>query len=262
MITTALLEKYRNGDFIQYMNNVLTVFTEEKASTLNLTAERTAFKTSIDALNAIWSPSRGSALTAQIAELDKQRDSLFIGFKITVDTWSKHHHDANKKNAALAISQNIANHGKEIIALRYQRETAVLTAIVKDLQNELSTQVNTLGLSEWITRISTVNTEFNALYLERSLEDSGNEKAVVETHRNDVTLHFKNLKRVFEARLTIAQIEESNTLTDYTALANDWSAVTNTYNEAVSRTTSNDSTTKDVPINDTETSSADTTTIE
>lgn len=239
MLKTALLEKYRNGDFIQYINNVLTIITEEKATALNITEQRTLLQTSINELNNIWTPNKGSELTAQLVTLDKLRDSLFSGLKMTVDVWSKHHYDESKKELALLVSNSINSHGKDIIALRYQQETAVLNAILNDLLNEIPAAVLGLGLMPWVVELQLANKEFDALYVNRAIEISGTEKGIVDTKRTLVTGNFKTLKQVFEARKVIAQIEESDVLADFNTLSNEWSTLTQQYNDAITRATSN-----------------------
>lgn len=46
------------------------------------------------------------------------------------------------------LSDTIASHGKDIIRLRYQQETATINAILKDLDNQYSDEVILLGLTE------------------------------------------------------------------------------------------------------------------
>lgn len=239
MVLTTLIEKYRNGDFIQYINNVLSIITEEKATALNLSNERTALQTSINTLTAIWMPTKKSKLTAQIAELDKRRDSLFAGLKSTIDSWSKHHYITEKRNAALAIVDVIANYGKDITSIRYQQETAILNAIIEHLQNELAPQVSVLELTEWVTTLQTANSEFNTLYISRAVEVSGNKKGAVETSRTEAIQDFRVFKNVFEARATIARIDTSANLGDFTTLTEHWNSITTYFNEAVTKPTGN-----------------------
>ncbi|WP_336733428.1 hypothetical protein [Chryseobacterium sp. VD8] len=45
MITTANLEKYRNGDFLQFVNNVLELLPQAAADQLNIGSQRTILQT-------------------------------------------------------------------------------------------------------------------------------------------------------------------------------------------------------------------------
>lgn len=243
MIIAPILDKYRHADFIQYINNVLQIVTEEKATALTLNEQRTALQQSSDELNAVWAPNKGSELTAQIAELDQLRDGLFTGLKLTVDAWSKHHFNATKKQAALAVSLNLASHGKKITTLRYQQQTAVLNGILNDLQNELSAEITTLELTEWVTELQTANANFDALYVNRAIEVAANVKGIVEQLRTASTAHFKTLKTVFEARATVAAVENSPNKKEFEILGNEWNSLTQQYNEAVTRTYQSNSST-------------------
>lgn len=66
MITTANLEKYRNGDFLQFVNNVLELLPQTIANQLNLGNQRTALQTAAQNFNNAYLPYTGSDITPEI----------------------------------------------------------------------------------------------------------------------------------------------------------------------------------------------------
>lgn len=142
MLKTPQLQKFRQGDLIQYMDNVLEILTEPRATTLNLSAQRENLYLSLRDLKLVWQPQVGSELTPEIVALDRKRDSIFSGLKITVDTWAMHHFNPDWRNAAFLIADNIESHGQSIPTMRYQQETASINAIIHDLEDTYAAQVN------------------------------------------------------------------------------------------------------------------------
>lgn len=253
MITTPLLEKYRNGDFVQFMNNVLDIVTEDRATALHVAPQRVALLDVVQKLNTVWQPSVGSELTPQIAALDDQRDSVFTGLKLTADNWALNHYEEDKRNAAFLISDNIAAHGDRIVNLRYQQETATLSAIIHDLENQFAGQVALLGLTAWVSKLQELNRSFNDLYVARAQALSTEQIGLVAELRVEVTAVFRKLKELFEARMAIAEVEGAANLTDFQRVRNEWSTITEQYNDAVTRFKNTDETEETSSASTTET---------
>lgn len=235
MLRAPNLEKYRQGDFIQYMNNVLDIVTAARAATLNITPQRAALESEMQTLNAAWQPALGSELTPQLAALDKERDRVFSGFKMMVDNWATNHFDEAKQNAAYIISDMIAGHGNRITLMRYQQQTATLNAIINDLQNQLAAQVTLLNIGDWEGVIEDLNTKFDDLYVQRAQAISGNDPSVIAPMIEDITQLFRNMKNLFDARFAVATADGAATVADFTTIEQEWNTITQQYNDAVNR---------------------------
>ncbi len=233
MLVTPLLEKYRKGDLVQFLNNVLEILTEEQANTLKVAPQRAALDEVMQRFNDSWHPERGSELTPQIQELDTERDALFMGLKLTVDAWADYHYEGDKKNAAFLISDKIASYGKEVQLVRYQQETAILNSLLEELENQLSDEVLLLGLTDWVAKLKTVNTQFNEKYVERTLATSTEQEGKVLELRKESIKVFRKLKSLFEARMEIAEAEESADFPTYESVENALSRLAEQYNDAV-----------------------------
>ena len=235
MVSTPNLEKFRQGDYVQYMNNVLEIISEPRATTFQIAPQRTELENVIKDLNEAWQPTMGSELTPEIAALDKQRDSVFSGLKLLVDNFATNHFDEAKKNAAFIISDAIAGHGGQITSMRYQQQTATVNAILNDLQNELSAHVTTLNIDDWVTQLTRLNTNFNAKYVERAQAISGRQEGIIVELIDQSTKAFRAMKALFEARFSVAKADNAPSVEDFQKAANEWSTITDQYNDAVTR---------------------------
>lgn len=235
MLTVPNLERYRQGDTIQYFSNVLSLIPEATAATLQVASQRTQLDTATKNLIEKWQPAVGSALTPEISALDTQRDMTFTGFKMTVDNWATNHYDPAWRQAAFIISDNIAGHGDKITVMRYQQQTATLNAIINDCLGDHATHVATLGLTAWVTQIKNLNDTFNSKYLERTSELAIVEPGIIAALVNEAIVAFRQLKSIFEARQAIALADADPLLTQYETVASEWNSLTQQYNDAVNR---------------------------
>ncbi|MGG8495867.1 DUF6261 family protein [Tenacibaculum sp. TC6] len=251
-ITTPIFEKYRKGDLVQYINNVLEVLTEERATTLQVQSHRAALATTMAGFTPNWQQSKGSELTPQIAELDAQRDASFVGLKLTVTAWASNHYNEALKNAAFLIADKIATYGSDVQLLRYQEETATLYAIINDLETDLAAEVALLGLTEWVAHLKELNNSFNEKYVLRAQDLSTEQEGLIAEMRLRAITEFKVLKELFIARGTIAMEDEQANAALFTTVANEWNTLTDQYNAAVLRNT-NSSTETPTADSDTDT---------
>lgn len=241
MITIPNFENYRQGDFIQYMNNVLQVVTAARAATFNIVPQRTALQDSMNALNAAWQPVVGSELTPEISELDQKRDRCFNGLKMTVDNWGINHYDLALRESAYLISDRIAGYGDRISLMRYQQQTATVTAIIQELGDVLAPHVDALALQGWVTELSSLNTLFNEKYVERAQSISGKQSGEVVELMNLAITSFRDMKMLFESRFAVA-VADGNASADFQQTENEWSTLSQQYNDAVNRSAQNEAT--------------------
>ncbi len=229
----AFLERYRKDYMIQYTSNLLDILTTEDAVLLNLYQQRETIQ---HALNNLKNTERKrSELTPRIAVLNKKRNTIYVGFKHTVDAWSKNHYDDSLKQAALSIINTLKSYGKRVDLIPYQEKTATLNAIIYDLEGKLSAQINLLNLNEWVIQLKTLNTEFDTLYLERVKALSKTQKGASTTFKKELITSLKSLKTLFEARLTVAVLDKTSNLKAFNSIAKKWDALTQQYNRDIIR---------------------------
>lgn len=79
MITTANLEKYRNGDFLQFVNNVLELLPQTTADQLNIGIQRTALQTAAESFNNAYMPIQGMILHRKFRLWMRRETTLLSG---------------------------------------------------------------------------------------------------------------------------------------------------------------------------------------
>lgn len=227
---------YRNGDFVQYANNVLQLITPAEATTLKIDAQRTELDSTVTELNEAFAPQKGSELTPEIAALDASRDDLFYGLKATLDAWAQYHYDAPKKQAAKKFANIIDNYGTHIGKLRYQQQTATLNGIVNDIETtDNLADLRLLGLDEWTTQLKNTNAAFNDGYIARTEERSEQQLGVIQTLRDKATEQYRALRNIFNARAVVATTDGTAEATTFEEIGKELDALTEQYNTAVMR---------------------------
>lgn len=164
------LHRYRNGEYLQYMTDVLTVLAEKEVAPLPLGELTEALAASLIPIEEAFKQPRKSDLTAEIVVLDAQRGRALIGLR-GVTKYFAYHSDPAIAAAATALHAAIAAGGDDISRLPYQQETAVINRIVRDWEEEkLLAAVHTLRLGSWLAELKHSNTQFSARYLDRITE--------------------------------------------------------------------------------------------
>lgn len=231
MITTANFQSYRKGDFYQFMVNVLELVTAERATTLSVSAQRTALATEVQLFADAYTPIVGSDITPQLAELDTRRDEALLGLKTVLEGFVKHF-EADKRNAAFILLDLMKGYGENIYRLRYQLETATVSNLLSDWKTQHADKLTLLGITDWVTHLEDANTQFNQLYVSRTQQISGLQTGVLDTLRANTTDAYRALKAHIEAHGLLTPTELN------AQVQQEISSLAIQYNDAVTRYTS------------------------
>ncbi|OED39852.1 hypothetical protein AB832_03820 [Flavobacteriaceae bacterium (ex Bugula neritina AB1)] len=246
MTNTPYLNRYRNGEYLQYMKDVLQLVNDASLDTL--TTQVGALNPIVDNIDAAFQQSQGSTLTQEIINLDERRDRAIVGLRSTTDGYT-YHHDAATASAATALNTNIASHGARIQQLSYQEETATLDSIIADWEtdSELTAAVTTLNLSGWLAELKAANAAFTTKYLERVEETAANPSENIPQLRNDATVAYRALTEHIGAHATLGTADGYNTLQDQiSVLAGQYNQVVDNRTDGETEdTTETDTTTDD-----------------
>ena len=172
------LKRARNAEHYWLQEELLKAIPAEFATKYQLSALRAAYSDAFEKEDSVYLQTRGFADTKVLAEKDGERDRLFRLIKLTI----------RGKELSLNASEAEAAGKLAFIMKPYlgtpSKADAENTALVSDLvkkfeSSEFSGYVETLGLTEAVSKLRTANTEFATLYSHRA--DEKRVKAATET---------------------------------------------------------------------------------
>ncbi len=229
MLAIPNISKYRNGEFVKYIANIITIGGNHDLATLNLAEKHSALEPLYTKLTAVFKQDRGSDLTREIIELDKTRDSDYNGIRGVVGSYASHHHDEATKNLAAALLKVLESHGSNLARLSYQEQTAATEDIVNKVEQNHADALSTLNLTGWFNHMKTTNQQFNTTFLARNKEYAEAPQEKLAELRDETTAALQEFIKFTNAYATI------NDTGAYDALINEVNALTHSYDLVVSR---------------------------
>jgi len=138
-----------------------------------------------------------SEKTKQLKEADMVRDNTLLGIKSMVASLARIG-TAEQKVAAQHFRSLYDRHGIGI-AQRYLVETEHIHQFIQQCEDDIATDVETLGLTELMAQLKTENELVSTLIGERNVEASQIEARAMQSARSDVDLLYKQLVAVINA---------------------------------------------------------------
>lgn len=231
-MSTPYLHRYRTGEYIQYMTDVLTLLAQEELYDLPLSVQMEALATRVADINAVFKQDRHSELTSIIADLDARRGRAITGLRGVTKHFT-YHSDAAIATAAAALHATIAVHGHDISRLTYQEETAIIDSIVREWEEQetLRAAVHRLHLNSWLTELKESNAQFSARYLERVAETAQQPSRTVGEYRKAATQTYRTLVNHLKAHATL------NPAAGYTGFLQELEVLATQYNQGIEHRT-------------------------
>ncbi len=229
MLIAPSLQNYRNGEFVKFIANSLTICSKYDLATLNLAEKHTALEQAHQSLKALFKVDRGSDLTKEIIRLDKERDSDFTGIIGIVELYANNHYDETMVNAATSLLKVLESHGRSLVRLSYQQQTAAMEDIITRIEAGHVAELTTLNLADWFAHMKNANDQFNVKFLERNQEYAQAPKEKLTAVREQTTNAYQELAKFINAYAVIG------TTADYEPLINELNALINNYNAVVNR---------------------------
>ena len=168
-VTTATFGSYRNGEFLQFMKNVIDIYQKYDTEALSLKARVQALAASSTAMDEVFMSINAHELTPELQLLDNRRDKALVGIRLYLECMTYKEQEEILK-AAQVLQANYFSHGDRIEKLSYQQETAVADALLHDWTTTptLVAAQTTLNITDWVTTLKELNTQFNQLYVARA----------------------------------------------------------------------------------------------
>lgn len=141
--------------------------------------------------------SQKSLLTDEIAHADKERDTLFTGYRTAVKGFLNMPVAAIAKNAR-ELWQHLADYAIDP-QMQLERETGLITNLCTDLVGKYATQVQALGLKPYVDALKTANERVETLLVQRTTDNSTKVVGALRTAREASDNAIRNLTKVVNA---------------------------------------------------------------
>ena len=169
MIQSIDLTKLRNGEYVQFTNDVLKVVQLNDPTVLQVLAKYNAMNAVKTELEILYKKSTENPITAEIEDLDKRRDNAVSGILGMINSYGFHYEEAFS-GPSKAVQNYLKIYTDNIAQENYNAETATISNLVDDFENkpELTAALTTLHLIEWKDELKASNNKFNERYIART----------------------------------------------------------------------------------------------
>ena len=204
------LARARNAEHYWLQEAVLRAVTAEFATKHGISVPFEAYRKAFESEDAIYMQTREFEDTKSLAEKDAERDKLFRFVRLTVQS-KKLSLVAEEVTAAEKIEYILKPYG--LMSTKPNAEnTAMVSDFVKKLQSDdYSQYVATLGLTDAVEALKTVNGMFSSLYSRRA--DEKRVRIVTESFQNirrKVDIALADLRTAINAIYTVNALVEKS----------------------------------------------------
>ena len=230
------LSRLNNGAHFQFIKNV-----SDRLATDTKIKENAVGQAVIKALTEALTTedkylvlSQKSLLTDEIAHADKERDTLFTGYRTAVKGFLNMPIAALAKNAR-ELWQHLADYAIDP-QMQLERETGLITNLCTDLVGKYATQVQALGLKPYVDALKTANERVETLLVQRTTDNSTKVVGALRTAREASDNAIRNLTKVVNALAILGNPA------DYAAFIDFMNTLIKRYKEQAMTTTSSKAT--------------------
>lgn len=214
-----------NSEYTLFVNQTTGIVEKHSPDSLHLTRSFGKVKDTSPDIAKIKAKELSNTLSDELQELDNERDTLINGIIAQVRTIGK----ISKSGLAefvVVLNHFFDQHGRDIASANYSSETKRLEDLLTDYDQKPQVKAASEGLhlSVFFEQLRVVNKQFADLFMERTEDDSVDEKVDVRGIRNKVD---KVLIAFYNAiEFCSSEYEEL----DYSPLANELNGLYTYYN--------------------------------
>ena len=209
------LSRLNNGAHFQFIKNV-----SDRLATDTKIKENAVGQAVIKALTEALATedkylvlSQKSLLTDEIANADKERDTLFNGYRTAVKGFLNMPVAALAKNAH-ELWQHLADYAIDP-QMQLERETGLITNLCTDLVGKYATQVQALGLKAYVDALKTANERVETLLVQRTTDNSTKVVGALRTAREASDKAIRDLIKVVNALAILGNPADYAAFIDY-----------------------------------------------
>lgn len=169
MIQSIDLTKLRNGEYVQFISDILKIVTLNDPTLLQVNEKFDIMSTIKNELEALYKKSAENPITSEIEYLDKRRDNAVSGILGMINSYGFHYDEAISGQAKV-VQNYLKLYTNNIAQENYNAETATINNMVSDFENkpELLAALTALHLMEWKDELKDANNKFNDRYIART----------------------------------------------------------------------------------------------
>lgn len=209
-IDTISLDRLNNGAHFLFISNICTRAKADTAVKNKVPALVTALEEALAQEDANLKLSQKSLLTDKIAEADDRRDTLYAGYKKTVNGFRGFPTESIAEAAGI-LWQHIKDYGINP-RMQLDKESGLLTNFIADLEGKYAAQVTTLSLTPFVEKLREANDEVCSLTKERTEERMTRVVGALRTSRQASDTAYRNLVKMVNA---LALVEGEATYADF-----------------------------------------------
>ncbi|MDR2009000.1 MAG: DUF6261 family protein [Bacteroidales bacterium] len=203
------LSSLRNEEWFQFFTEFKTLIEEQPLENMSITEQYPKFLSLYGDADNTLEQIRKSQYTAEIARADVERDTTFSGFRDIVKGMQSHFDPAKRKAAAnlMIVFSQYGNISKK----SYSEETASIHNFLQEMRNKFASDIETLGLQEWVDMLDQNNQEFSSLMLQRNEETSQKTSLRMKDLRTEIENCYVEMIKCMEA---VTILQSDHTLTE------------------------------------------------
>jgi hypothetical protein len=153
-----------------------------------------------------FSLSTKNAYTEILEEKDVIRDKSFLAFRNYMESCT-YRQKEGWAAAAEKITNVIRKHGWHASHMGYKAQSAALTSMIMELNEQFLAEVDFLGGREWLTEMETAQKDFETVMMESISSQSAQSDVTLTDIRPKVINAFKSLISIIDLRQQIANNE-------------------------------------------------------
>ena len=206
-IKSLNLVNLNNAVHFQFMKTVVEQVATETAITGN-TIAKTAIeelKTAFKKEDELYVPQKANLNTEAIAENDRVRDNVLMGFKQAVKGFLRFPLP-DMASAARALMQNLKDYDINP-DMQLDRETGAINNLISDCEGKNAPHVSKLGLGIYVTQLKLANTKVEELLNVRDKERSATEAGALKKARRNSDTAYRRLADVINSLISLGMAE-------------------------------------------------------
>lgn len=231
MINRIDLSKLRNAEYVQLMQDVLSITEKNYPEAMKVEDSYNALLLAAVDLEAIFKLPGSSALSSELENLDQLRETALHDIQSLVRVHANRKDAAIKKHAQL-LDAHLALYNSSNTAKSYQGLTGSIRNMIADwtTKPDLTAAIKALGLEDWQKALEQANNSFSDKYFARAVELGANYAESFKAKRLHTNMAYYALREEINAFNTITRGSEP-----YKTVVDTINGLLNYYNVVLAR---------------------------